>query len=389
MGKRNDVTMNLIKKLYNKTEIQITSFETNRGITEYHLLLQQVECMDDFHTQLQSIQEAYSACVMELSGNPSCLFRRYFLSDVTNQTEELMERERLQPYCALSIVQQAPMNGTKIALWAWLQTGIQTRVLSSGLFEAGHGNYRQIIGANLCNKAANSEYQTRLIFRDYIMQLMSAGCTLAANCLRTWIFVQNVDVNYPGVVKARKEVFATQNLKEDTHYIASTGIEGRHVDPMVFVTMDTYAVSGIVPEQVCYLYAPTHLNKTYEYGVTFERGVAVTYGDRRHIFISGTASIDNHGDIVYPGDVIRQAGRMIENITSLLQEANATLDDIMQAIIYVRDTADYARIKQFMITNYSEMPYLIVRAPVCRTGWLVEIECMAVTKEGNEAFAVL
>ena len=123
--------------------------------------------------------------------------------------------------------------------------------------------------------------------------------------------------------------------------------------------------------------------------MTFERGVAVTYGDRRHIFISGTASIDNHGDIVYPGDVIRQAGRMIENITALLQEANATLNDIMQAIIYVRDTADYARIKQFMITNYPEMSYLIVRAPVCRTGWLVEIECTAITKEGNEAFAVL
>ena len=67
----------------------------------------------------------------------------------------------------------------------------------------------------------------RLIFRDYILQLTEANCTLAANCLRTWIFVQNVDVNYPGVVKARKEVFATQNLTEETHFIASTGIEGR------------------------------------------------------------------------------------------------------------------------------------------------------------------
>lgn len=381
--------MKVTKKAYGKTEVQITSFETQKGITEYHALFSQTDCMDDFHTQMQAILTAYTCCTEELPGNPVALFRRYFLSDVTNQTNELMEQERLQNYCALSLVQQAPMNGTKIALWAWLQTGIQTQVLTGGLFEARHGSYRQLLGAGQCNRAANSEYQTRLIFRDYILQLMDAGCTLAANCLRTWIFVQNVDVNYPGVVKARREVFATQGLTEDTHYICSTGIEGRYVDPMVFVTMDTYAVSGIVPEQIRYLYASTHLNHTYEYGVTFERGVAVTYGDRCHVFISGTASIDNHGEIVYPGDVIRQASRMMENITALLAEAGATSGDIMQAVIYVRDTADYARVHTFIDTHYPDLPHLIVRAPVCRTGWLIEIECTAVTREGDGRFAPL
>lgn len=43
---------------------------------------------------------------------------------------------------------------------------------------------------------------------------MEQGCKLADNCIRTWFFVQNVDVNYAGVVKARNEVFVTQNLTE-------------------------------------------------------------------------------------------------------------------------------------------------------------------------------
>ena len=196
--------MNLIRKTYDTTEVQITSFQSSKGITEYHIFFQQTNCLEDFHTQLQHIQDVYAHSVEELPGNPVAIFRRYFLSDVTNQTDELMERERLSPYCALSIVQQAPMNGTKIALWAWLQTGVQTQVLPNGLFEARHGAYGQLLGANQCNRAANSEYQTRLIFRDYILQLTEANCTLAANCLRTWIFVQNVDVNYPGVVKDTK-----------------------------------------------------------------------------------------------------------------------------------------------------------------------------------------
>lgn len=127
-------------------------------------------------------------------------------------------------------------------------------------------------GGGAFNKAANSEYQTRLLLNDYVMQLMGQRCTLASHCVRTWFFVQNVDVNYAGVVKARKEVFITQNLTEKTHYIASTGIEGRHADPSVLVQMDSYAVDGLEPGQIQFLYAPTHLNPTYEYGVTFERG---------------------------------------------------------------------------------------------------------------------
>ena len=187
--------MNLIRQTYGTTEVQISTFQSDKGITEYHVFFQQTDSMEDYHTQLQHIREVYARVVEKLPGNPVAIFRRYFLSDVTNQTDELMEQERLSSYCALSIVQQAPMNGTKIALWAWLQTGVQTQVLPGGLFEARHGAYRQLLGAEQCNRAANSEYQTRLIFRDYILKLTEANCTLADNCLRTWIFVQNVDVN--------------------------------------------------------------------------------------------------------------------------------------------------------------------------------------------------
>ena len=187
-----------------------------------------------------------------------------------------------------------------------------------------------------------------------------------------------------GCGKSPQRSVRDTNLTEETHFIASTGIEGRYFDPMVFVTMDTYAVSGICPGQIRYLYAPEHLNRTYEYGVTFERGTAVTYGDRRHVFISGTASIDRYGEIVHAGDVIKQTSRMIENIEALLKEADATLNDIMQAVIYIRDTADYARVKRYIDEHHPSLPYIIVRAPVCRTGWLVEMECTAVTAKGDE-----
>lgn len=373
--------MNNLSKTYEEEAlfIQISSFTGKGGVTEYHLMISVTDPLLPFGSQLSNLEKGYVQAVQEeLGGKAAAVFRRYFLSDAANQADLVMESECENSFCALSIVQQPPLNGTKIALWTYLQTNMHIQVHSSGLFEASHNGYRHFWNGSACNKAANAEYQTRLLLNEYVWQLSEQHCSLAAHCLRTWFFVQNVDVNYASVVKARKEAFITQNLTEKTHYIASTGIEGRHADPQVLVQMDTYAVQGLQPEQIRYLYAPTHLNPTYEYGVTFERGTAVTYGDRRHIFISGTASIDNRGEIVYPGDVRQQTERMMENIAALLHEAEASLSDISQAITYLRDPADYATVKAFFDERYPDFPHLIVLAPVCRPGWLIETECMAV-----------
>lgn len=384
--------MNYIQKTYTDKAItaQISTFTGKGGTTEYHVLLSATNPAMPFAEQLQNIRKAYVEVVKdELSDDATAVFRRYFLSDTANQSDLVMSWECENTFCALSIVEQAPLNETKIAMWTWFETGIKAETTKNGMLEAEHGNYKHYWTGGACNKASNSEYQTRLLLNNYVMQLSEQHCTLAANCIRTWFFVQNVDVNYAGVVKARKEVFITQGLTEKTHYIASTGIEGRHADPNVLVQMDGYAVDGLQPEQIRYLYAPTHLNPTYEYGVTFERGTAVTYGDRKHIFISGTASIDNKGEILYPGDIRKQAERMMENISVLLQEAEATTGDIVQAIVYLRDPADYSVVKHYFDANYPALPHLIVHAPVCRPGWLIETECMAITPAEAPRYACL
>jgi enamine deaminase RidA (YjgF/YER057c/UK114 family) len=187
------------------------------------------------------------------------------------------------------------------------------------------------------------------------------------------------------VVKARTAFFDRQGLTADTHYIASTGIEGRTAGYSSFVTMDALAVAGLKEAQIQFLHAPLFLNRTSEYGVTFERGAAITFGDRRHIYISGTASINHQGDVVHPGDILLQTQRTLRNIEALLKEANASLHDIKQAIVYLRDTADYTVVEQFL-RKETPLNYLIVIAPVCRPAWLIEIECIAVTADGNPCF---
>ena len=358
---------------YSKTDV--TCYDNGTEVREYHAMIHVKSPLLPFAQQLDAVMEAYKQ-LLETFPEARAVFKRYFLSDAANQANEVIVADVTD--CAKSVIEQAPLDGTKIALWVYLQTNVHTGMTKGGLYEVSHGSYQHFWNGSVCNLAANSEYQTRLLFNEYIMQLMEEGCTLKDNAIRTWLFVNDVDLNYGGVVRARNQVFFTQGLKHDTHFIASTGIGGRQQDPNVLCQMDNYAVKGITEEQVHYLYAPTHLNRTSDYGVSFERGTYIDYGDRRHVFISGTASINNKGLVMYEKDIVKQTQRMWENVEVLLAEADCTFDDVPLLIVYLRDTADYAVVHSLFEERFPGKPYVIVHAPVCRTGWLVEMECMAV-----------
>ena len=370
---------------FDKTRAELSEFNAGSGVVEYHLMLHVTDSLLTYQQQVDALLDAYDAVLRQLDGAVA-VFKRYFLSDAANQSDTLLAMMSEGTCCALSIIQQPPLGGTKIALWAYMMKGVQTKAFSNGLFEVIHGSYRHLWTGNNVNLAANSEYQMRLLFNEYIMNLTQAGCTLADNCIRTWIFVQNIDNNYAGVVKARNEVFMTQNLTSETHFIASTGIGGCMANTKSLVQLDAYAVDGLEKEQIHYLYARTHLNPTYEYGVSFERGTYVDYGDRRHVYISGTASINNKGEIMYKGDVRKQTLRLWENVEALLSEADCTYDDVVQMIVYLRDIADYAVVKALYDERFPDKPKVFVNAPVCRQGWLVEMECMGVKRIENNRF---
>jgi enamine deaminase RidA (YjgF/YER057c/UK114 family) len=353
-------------------------FDNGTAVKEYHVMIHVNSSRLPYTTQLEAVMNAYNSLIEGPMKGAQAVFKRYFLSDAANQADEIIVSDVTD--CAKSIIQQAPLDGTKVALWVYLMTDVQTGLSQSGLYEVRHGDFRHLWNGSAHNMAANSEYQTRLLFNEYNMQLIEEGCTLEANCIRTWFFVNDVDLNYGGVVRARNQFFFTQGLTVHTHFIASTGIGGRQQDPNVLSQMDNYAIAGVKKEQIHYLYAPSHLNRTSDYGVSFERGTYVDYADRRQVFISGTASINNKGEVMYPKDIVKQTHRMWENVEALLAEADCTFDEVGEMVVYLRDTADYDLVKEMYEERFPGKPYVIVHAPVCRPGWLIEMECMAVKK---------
>ena len=182
---------------------KVYGFDNGTEVAEYQVVVSLNNPLLNYQQQLEAILDAFAGVKQDLQKDGqqvSVVFKRFFLSDASNQADMLMNYEMEAPEGAMSIIQQAPLNGTKIALWAYLATNMQTRALASGLCEASHGGFRHLWLASASNNAKDSERQTRILLNDYVMQLAGEGCSLADNCIRTWFFVNDVDLNYNGVV---------------------------------------------------------------------------------------------------------------------------------------------------------------------------------------------
>ena len=77
------------------------------------------------------------------------------------------------------------------------------------------------------------------------------------------------------------------------------------------------------------------------------------------------------------GHVEKQTERLLENISALLADGGATMQDVKYFIIYLRDLADAPVVERYMSEAYPTVPRIITHAKVCRPAWLVEMECIA------------
>ena len=375
--------------------ISCKSFHGLSGHNEHFIAIRASGVLD-FRQQVAFVQDRYRHAIAQLGLAPqTAIFRRLFLSDVLNQADFIRQTDLLDDLVAVSIVQQPPLHGSKIALLAYhieTPTPLTKQRLSPRHLLVKQEGQRHLWSTRLCScdheTRNSSEQQTIEIFNDLIETLEQNKGNLRDHCIRTWIYMKDVDVFYKGMVDARRELFTRHGLTADTHYIASTGIEGACAHRHDIVAMDAYSNLDLHPDQTSYLNDFEQLCPTKDYNVTFERGTRIAYADRAQLFISGTASIDKTGEVVHLGDVLSQLDRAIENTESLLRDGQASLDDLMYLFVYLRDPADFDRINHALRARFPDLPILIVQGSVCRPAWLVEIEGIAIIPHHNPALPI-
>lgn len=374
----------------------ISRFRPANGCDEYFVLIRSKQ-EPSFDLSLKNVLRDYLR-VIERNEIPhdTLVFSRFILSDIQNQKALLLESElfKFATSGAYSIIGQPPaFDGGGIYFLAYHITGNAERTKFNALDGAPHrnalllkGQHYQVLYAGAFSGAdeLNSNVQTHEVFSDYRALLNRFNMTLAGNCWRTWIYIRDIDNHYAGMVNARVRLFRAEQLTENTRYIASTGIEAKSLEVDSLVTMDSLAISGMRPEQAERMEAEANMCPTHRYGVTFERGQTLIFGDRKHHHISGTASIDADGNVLHPNDIVLQTHRALENISALLAAKGAVLNDMAYFIVYMRNPSENTKVREAIYQVVSkEVPILFVEGAVCRPSWLVEIEGMAISHADN------
>ena len=353
-----------------------------------------------FSEALAELELRYASAVDRLGlSDSTAIFSRIFLSDILNQESGLLRSSlfhRLRASCAVSIIEQRPVGCGPVSLLSYHLRDPKkplAKQLSrptsddwrNDLVVKGK-NYSLLLSANhTSGDIFNAYSQTQTVFNSLNSILEQNGMNLLANGIRTWVYMRDLDNHYKDMVRARREYFAAHGLTDRTRYLASTGILGMTHSPEKIVSVDSLSVGGLSAGQIVRMEALSHLWPTILYGITFERGLRVRFGDRSHLYISGTASINKEGEVVHVGDAELQTRRAIENVRALLAAQSATLDDMAYVIAYVRNVHDRQRVAKVLDEQLGrKMPLVFTEAAVCRPAWLMELEGVAIIPDASE-----
>ncbi len=130
------------------------------------------------------------------------------------------------------------------------------------------------------------------------------------------------------------------------------------------------------------------LCEAYDYPskVSFSRGMRVELDGCAMLFISGTASVDERGESIHPGDLMAQTRRAFDNIASLLETEGADWHDIVRTTCYLADFRHYDQFNEARNAFYEEQGLnplpasTCIEARICRPELLVEIEAIAMIR---------
>jgi 2-iminobutanoate/2-iminopropanoate deaminase len=135
------------------------------------------------------------------------------------------------------------------------------------------------------------------------------------------------------------------------------------------------------------LHAPHMMGEAYDYPrpSAFSRGMEVSLGGARLIFVSGTASVGPNGESLHIGDFSAQAWRAFENARAVLQAGGADWPDVVKTTVYLKDiAAHYADFNEVRGAYFQELGLetypasTCVEARLCREELLIEMELLAV-----------
>jgi enamine deaminase RidA (YjgF/YER057c/UK114 family) len=218
--------------------------------------------------------------------------------------------------------------------------------------------------------------QARNVLEDMSAALGQAGMTFA-NVYRTWFRNRNILGWYGDFNRVRTEYY-TQLRVFDGLLPASTAI-GAGNPHGAAVVAGLLALSSSAPEAGARIVDSPMQGCARKYGSSFSRAVEVHMGDHRHLFVSGTASIDPFGRTAHRGDLMAQIALTMRVVHAILNSRAMDWRDVVRGLAYFRRRGDMASFDRWRLANEVDvLPVIPVAQTICRDDLLYEIEVDAV-----------
>ncbi|WP_439026413.1 RidA family protein [Haloarchaeobius sp. DT45] len=118
----------------------------------------------------------------------------------------------------------------------------------------------------------------------------------------------------------------------------------------------------------------------WEEQVGYSRAVRV--GDR--VEVAGTTGTDDSGELVAPGDAHEQTMQALRNVETALEQADASVDDVVRTRMYVADADDWPAVGDAHHAFFADVKpaaTLVEVAGFVDEAMLVEVEVVAVVAE--------
>ena len=106
---------------------------------------------------------------------------------------------------------------------------------------------------------------------------------------------------------------------------------------------------------------------------TLPMSMAVRAGD--FVFLSGMVAIDESGNFDFSGDITEQTRLTLDAVERLLVQAGCTRDDVVKAVVYLKDRSDFGAFNAAYGAFFDTVPP--VRTAVC-TDFVVEGVCVEI-----------
>jgi len=231
-------------------------------------------------------------------------------------------------------------------------------------------------GVSAPDSAAANAVQARVTFQGLEEVLRLAGMDFT-DVVRTWLYIDDILHWYSGFNKARWEFFENRGITQG-RMPASTGIGVANPAGSALVAA-CIAMRGTRREHRAAAVPSPLQCPASDYRSSFSRAAEIQWGDRRRLFVSGTASIAPHGETAHAGDVAGQISLTMQVVEAILSSRGMNWRNVSRGIVYFKDLGDRPVFDSHcQEQGLSGLPVVITQGVICREDLLFEIEVDAV-----------